>query len=600
MRSIISGYLIIDLYGKKFEMKYLRSVSLIFLSLFFTTFLLGILQMQYFMEEGVYASYTLSFLLDGDLNIIDQVLDPSFKWLVTPTYYHPDFEHSGIVVYLWPFYAMSVVLQKFFLGATNLSNYHLHLTAHLVFSSLCALCGIYFIRSLLRKYSLPFFPAIIFIFSTAFLWYFLFLSTNTNIFGFSYSAIFLLFFFDTLRNTKNSHFHTVVIFSCFLSFGFIVRIQLAWIFFPFAYYLWHFRTSITKKHLLAFFPILFIAILYAMNQHARGAKGAYALLNYFDLSIGHNFYYAFFGPNGYVLLAPSFLLMFPAIYKVWKDKYFSPLLLASLVFYPIALFIIYNLTWAQMDGLVGRHQLSFLPIYAFIIAISFSQLKDHRHRICFISVLALFFVWNLVTHAWFYSVDRAMSESWKFIYPFDFKLIGQELILFLKRFDWSRLRQIFQNTLIYSPLILIVAFSVAFLSSISLRRFLSVFFLYSFVSYLFITSCNSYFGKRNVARLKDGGAFQHVIVGNHEKIYLYDDYIQVLKDSIYFFALMGQCDKVVRLWDVRSKYLSDITTYVIKDGSGFVYQAQSNNWKSNIENGKDIRDIMALCPEIKF
>ncbi|WP_417335303.1 glycosyltransferase family 39 protein [Halobacteriovorax marinus] len=574
--------------------KYIISFALLYI---LTAAILWI-QVDYFTEEGVYPQYTLSVIEDQDLNIINQIQNEKFKWLVSETKYHPDFEHSGITIFTTPFYYVEYFFRKFIQNNATPGNISYYFPPHIIFTITYITLGLI----LLSKVAKEMIPnsdvryIYLFLLSTPFTWYTFFQSTSTNSFGFFYSSMVLYFF----TFNKSPHKKKIFLLGLLFGFGLVIRIQLAWTGILFLYMIiQNHKSTLLKTSLFLAGSIIPLSLL-QVNQVARGSSGSYALLNYFDLSIGTVFKNSLIGENGYLILAPALAVCFLIYLAIVFDKKAS-LLLKMIGIPPLALFIFYNFTWALMDGYIGRHQQSFLPIYSLFFLYFMANIEKYtKIKRAVISLFIILFFWNIICNFWYISIDSSKDYLWKFIYPFNTDYFRDGLALYIEQRSFSSFYHHFLSLIPHIPLLGIISYLLIKINHTQPRNssIYRVVILYMITSYSLITASNYFIGKKNVIRLEQQGYFDNVVIGNNESIFIFDDYIQVLNDSIRYYMMKNDCTKVINLKKVKQRYIYKMPDYILEDRRNFKESLTAGTYKSSISYyDLNDRELNLNCPE---
>ena len=563
-----------------------------FIILYLLIALIRFIQVDYFTEEGVYAQYTLSVIQDQDLNIFNQIKDQRFKWLVTETHYHPDFEHSGITIFSTPFYLFTYLKLALFSGEVDLLNIKNYFYAHIIFTVFFISLGLILLQKTSKKLFSQgnFNHALLFLASTPFTWYTFFQSTSTNSFGFFYTCLSLFYITTSKESDRLRLFYIGILFG----FGFVIRIQLAWVGIALLYFLYKERKHFIPKVLFFIAGMAPAFLLLSINQVARGSGGSYALLNYFDLSIGTSFINSLIGENGYLVLAPSLIIcFFIYLYLVLQKE--TPLLLKLIGFPPLVLFTLYNFTWALMDGYIGRHQQSFLPIFCLVFIYFMGVISKHpKFKKGFIYLMLTLCCWNLICNFWYLSVDHHQYNLWKFIYPIDLPILRDGLGAFLSQRTPSIFFRRIYELLPYTPLLVLGSFLLIRIKNSNKmgRVLMPLIACYMLFTYTSITFLNYSYGKENVSKLKEENALEGVVVGNNESLYIFDDYIQVLNDSIRYYKMKNNCSKVSKLIKVRQNYVDKVRSYVIIDNGTFLPSLIEGTYRSNIDSSNSSLDLL--------
>lgn len=534
-------------------------------------------QLPYLFENGEYAQYTVSVMQDQDLNIVNQVTDPELNWIVSQTGNHAAHRLYGISAYLLPFFMYKQAID----GPAQDANDYLYAQAlSTVFYVFLGMIVLWKILSLARVKNLAT-SFLILACSTSFIWYFFFVSSSTNIFSLAFSLLAFCYFCLTLQGPiQKRHFF---LFGLLLGLGLLIRIQLYWIGLVPLIFLVKERKDYFAKMSLFILGVALFQLLSSVNSYVRnGFTEGFPFLffwkvfswDFFVNALG----YSIWGPNGYLTVSPVFLGLCGVIVGVIllrkKTAYQAllsmtlPLLLA-----PLGILLAQSLIGQLQDCLAGRHLLTYFFLFFVLLAIFLSEVQKRSRKIYFL-VLALFIgsvVWNLFATASFYYRDTVEFWRWNTSYQVSLENAFRGIIMFVSRFEqgWKNAQH---SILFYSPLLLVLAgvlYKVIKSDMKGLRKVCAIFFGYGIVALLIITGCDFVNNPKHVVEYTQQGLYKDKVVVKSTVALLYDDFIEMNRMSMRYYAHTGRCDLVQKSSALMGRFATDISADILKDPIGF-------------------------------
>lgn len=362
-----------------------RIITVIF---FFVLFCSWISLGSYFYEDSTYIYYATSIIEDQDLNIINQVPD-NLRQIVTSNYSHP--AHHTIIqtpLIIVLNFLDSILHQIFGVGLKGgISNYQLGGT---LLSFLSLMVGFIFTQKASRELGieLKFSHFLIYLFSTAFLYFSFFTVTTIEIYLFSLSA----FSLNGIVNIYKGNKEGVNAYSLGIAMGFLISSKITFLCF-FLAGIWIIFNSFYKKDnkFLLFFSLgigftFLIAIMKDVVSFGEIVMISSNLASHLTLFSWLDIYWTIrqgvFGEGGLFYTNPSYALslvgmLMLGIDYLKKDK--SSLIIWTLFFLWMLMSFFQTITIvgpALDDHYVGRLMLASLPIMLIAFAYAIKKLES--------------------------------------------------------------------------------------------------------------------------------------------------------------------------------------------------------------------------------
>ncbi len=521
-------------------------------------------QIDYEFENGVYGQMATSFLKNGDFNILP-FSSPELSWIVTVTGNHPFSQRTAAAALLAPAKAYQILLESF--GTVSKGNMIPHLTMHLILLGL----SLFSILRIFKRLELshPIKSVGLVTLGTSVFWYFFISSTTTNSLGATYSILALEYFLLT-KDTLS----IVVAIKWGILFGFAAALRLQGLWLAVLPLTLLGQGKITLKSSLAFGLSLMIPIgaMWANKFIQTGVleaplvvwqRGIQGMEFLFD-----NLKFSIFGPNGYLLISPAYLVFICGLGMTFFDVGFRKKLILALSLVPLILFLSYSRSWVVIDELAGRQQIDFYILFVLAAAIFYKHLEKWNPltRVSVHLVLGCFVVWNLWQTCLFFEHDRSESIDWHYVSHF--KLSGlfvdfeTSLGHTFEKLDWPHLKQ----GLAYLPLIALASMAIALLDFASEQRRGKILFgflaCFSFI-YLAGSVSNLAMNQKNVETLKKEGFFADKIIGKNNEIYIYDDFTDEFKRTSLLYLLDGDCDGAQRIRMIYLNFLAEVKRGIV-------------------------------------
>lgn len=558
-------------------------------------------QDRYSFEDEVYANLALSAISDGDFNIANQNLPKGRDWLVTKTGFHPTHVQIASTAYLIPFF----LIHKVIAGSSDLiANNFIFANTLAIFSLTIISWVIFFtvLSSIVSRSSALWSMGIILL-STSFFLHFFFSTTAPNMIGAAYSALVFSWFILTPDNEKNAI--TWLWWGAVSAFGFAIRIQLFWMVLYFSYNL---IKEKRKNQLSYFLGILLVSSIYLLNNYVRGGK----FVNPYLVFLFNNdfFYFAprtflsyLIGPNGLLAVSPIYLIIISATYLILKEKNNSQeKLIKLLLTAPIVLFLTYSTTWILDNYFIGRHQLEYLFIYILIFSLFLDRIKKIPRLYKFIIYLSILFAaWHLYVMFVFLQ-DVSASGQWHYRYLyFDWNEALKILNGLSTRVDLNikRIALNFKIALYVFPILLLVAKIAQFILDNRKKCTMVIKPIIAMGMIIYISV-----SLHGIYKSLTPQPFQkNAVVGNNEFLYCYDDYLEMLRKTMYFYLLRDNCTAVEYLDNLLDGYIANIKEGVVSDPVNFVENLnrgiiRPSNWESDLFIKKLNLERLNRCPRL--
>lgn len=533
-------------------------------------------------DKGYYQDYTQSIIEDGDFNITNQV-DPKFNWIVTKTYNHPDFHDHGISVLWSPFFLYGKALQ--------LLGFNLDVLESKKFNTAQIIAGYFFgfLTILLTlKLLMMFWPRFSggkeviagLALSTPFFWHLIFHPANSDITVTIYPVISLFLFFYLMKDPEPKLWGA---YGLWMGYSVIGKITMGFYYLLPLYGLILLIKSEGRRH--------FLKCLLCFSMGTILLQSAFLLNEWIKFGIPINGYLAtvnssyyllfetFFGPIGYFYISPVYFLAVPVIFLLVKSKESNWKLAFILLSIPISKMIIESFTFAVVGDLGARHYI--IDFVVFAIFIGYLRLKQ---KIAFRILMSLCVLWMGLMCVWFSYNISLTPFVWGQDYLRELSFVGTEMPKMFYRINIFRdlsVIDVLISLSYYYPLILISSFILILtykVKKIPSRLMWGMAIGCSFV-YLLFTGLNFVNNETNVVVQKKQGLYEKSVVGSGMSIYLYDENVGALVDTVNFFKFRGNFEFSAGAQQVLDKYLIDVRQEILVDPIGLKKTLESGGMR---------------------
>lgn len=558
----------------------------------FSVFLVAeMLQVEYTFEDGVYGNFTSNLLQNGDFNLVSLENRPGYNWQVTETYQWPTLEYPTISTYLAPFFLYkNVVLESL---DPRFSGRHAkdYLPVHVLSTVFFIFLGLIFYRETTRMLGVAHLWSALFLvgIGTSSFWYCWICSTSTDVFAMVYSIAGLLFFLRMASPLKNLE---LAFLGLVVGFGFALRVELLWLW-ALPFYLF-FQDRANHKRVLSFtiagaLPPLACFAMYRYF-HAKSFLPP-SMIYLFDgdpIAFGpFKLMAEGFGPNGYLTLFPIWLVIGLSIAALTIKPGSNRSLFRWIFAVPILLTLAYTIAWPIMDGLQGRHQITYTFLYVIALGLALDEARK-RSKYLYQGLLAtsgVFALWGVYSQISYYGMDTS-PEPWRYLYEYQLgisKFLNglNSIQIQLRGAKWV---EKIKEAILMMPLILGLAWLLVKsdkLVSGNAKRVLSIFFGIGAISWCAFNISNCYFNPKNVELYRQQGMFQNKVVGRGIELGVYDDKVQVYRYSLLYYLSRDRCDLAKRLHGMFAAYISRISNDILVDPIGLKEQLHSADPKAS-------------------
>ena len=584
-----------------------------FLSLLVVTSLFVLLtsfQVGYFFEDGVYGKFTLSALLDGDFNILNQepqVGDHSPR-MVTKTGYSTSFEFPAVSSYLAPFYLYQLGVDTIRKEQSPVFT-NRFFPAHILSTIFYTLAGTMVLLQLLSEFGFKstMKPVIIFFFSTPFFYYFTFCSTTVDMFANSYSIFALTIFW--LYRDKSVNSWLILAMGVISGFGIAIRIHLLWIFFLYSYFIF-FREKKLKNLMFMAAGVIFPLSLMQFNNYMILQKFMLPLQVYVEGYSPIDFVtktsgYYLFGPNGQMLVSPIYFAVIAGFILILRPRPGIKWIVWSMVVPGAILFFRALSCWVVADEFVGRLQLDYFFVDVILLAALLDWLGSQAYvkRMVIYSYLFACMLWHILVTICFYHVDATHFWTWPNEFEYTFSKINDSISYLRYWFSIKPVMTSLRLLPIYFPLITLISFLLFKLQSWTLRqmvRSLFLFFGLGVLIFTYFTVSNVLRGPSNVSQLRAQNYYYGKMVVNEQHALFYDDYEEEIKKSSYWYLLNNDCDTVHQLQNINSQFLKKVNEAIGSKTKEFQDQILNNPFPpSSSDNPEFLKifktEVMKTC-----
>lgn len=538
-------------------MKPFKSVSLHLFCLF-SIFSVCLHVSSYFddFEGGSYTAYMNSLILDGDLNIINNVA-PSNRWLVTKNFNHPDMHDHGAPVLWAPYLGVTKLYHSIFTSIdqrVSLLNQRVHRLDSLVILLLSITMGLISFVLLRRyaaeehHYNVSNFQMLALIMATGFFNYWLRDVSTADLTAFFVTVVFLIACSE-LR--KRPSMQMLFLIGLLLGLGKVIKISfilLTPVLLPY-YWAAYARDRLTVQlRNLASLSLSFGLIYYCLELNnfikfglwnpTQGYEYSYSWFFFLNLDTPMKF---LFGPTGLFFGTPIyFLIPFMFIHTLWKIAKNKTITFTHQVFLMLSLSFLTKIMLSMMalgpmQGFGSRMFLVDIPCLLLAINLFYQELSISKKFKNFFLVLCL--LWTTTLFFWSQVVDDFIIEQITAYYIQDWQALALRAMSFIKTSFWAVVN--FPRILFYELVFLPLVFPLAFLSHLSLkssttqlRHCVQAFIILFAAWYITVTGLNFTNNSKHVQVMKEQGLFENAVVASGPNAYVYDEMMSSLPYSM--------------------------------------------------------------------
>ncbi|MBP7089139.1 MAG: glycosyltransferase family 39 protein [Candidatus Omnitrophica bacterium] len=380
-------------------------------------------------DEPLYYAYTESLVLDGDLNIVDQLsfeehpyYFPEGKILISKTYNSPDYHNHGGVIFWAPFYIYGKVIKetaaKFNfpgllpISGTDSSKLAMSFST-VLFSILTVLLSFLFCKNFFSN-GVSISASLIIIFGTPFFYFSLFQVANAQILAALFSILSIWFFIYIINKDEKFWF----LYGLFFSFCLIIKVDI-WFQSFFILTLFLVLLILKKIHwrlgvyfLIGLIPGNILKIINDYLKYGTFHIGELGLFNrfkdfyFFEQLFSHYRGFFYTSPIFYLCVLGLILLLFD-IFK--NSKVSSGNIMQKIIIFCISVSLIikvfilsFRCAWG--GGTPGaRLLLTEYPVFILLYAYALEKQKKLILRVAIYLASILFIFWNWLIIAEFIS-----------------------------------------------------------------------------------------------------------------------------------------------------------------------------------------------------
>lgn len=578
----------------------LKSLLIIFFGLLFLIiFSLRYNPLAFPFENGVYASYTESFINDGDINIHNNVLNDDMNWMVTKTYNNPDMHDHGIIMMWSPFFLYTKMLD-FFKIETRFEYSKAQDISQTIATIFFAILGILLTRNWVYRLK-PKTQRIrnviaAVIIATPFLWYALFHPRNSDLSAFAFASFWLVACDVLLRRTKNMEW---LLMGFLLAIGYTIKVTMLFYLLLVGFYLLNYSKSQKWQKKLSLFISFAIGTLsvlgfFFINQYLK--FGMVPLLGtYFETTqFSHNIAQELlFGPNGYLYLCPfMFLILFIFVHYlilIIRRELLTEAEKLSLVLFtaiPIKL-TIEAFGFCESTDFGPRHYIIDFPVMVLLLHNYYERIEERSKKYLFglKTAIAISIAWSFLMYLWINIVSERQPYQWGAYYINEIFFIEKSLQIYIQKIatTFSGFAYYLINFLPYTPIVLLCAYlinkilSVKLWSEIALKIVISYFIFF----YALVTFSNLKNNQKNVNIIKEQGGFRQVLVADGFELYLYDELISSIGRVLAYSKISHNRERFDYNHKVLESYVQKIQNQILIDPIKFKLNLSTNNLRAS-------------------
>ena len=528
---------------------------------------------QQFADEGVSLSYMSSILQDFDFNIINQVHD-GMNWLVTKSYYHPDFR-SEIQT---PILLIFTCFEKLIIGLMSSLDHQLRPNVMATFTLNFGLIGATYIlmKDYCRKMDLVFYPKIFFLLTlgSAYFYYSSLISGVMDIFAIPVFIFSLIQYEDIKKVEKGAFFQSFL-----LGFSLGIISLTGLLYWPLALYLladscWFFWEKKMRRQmtwlLLSFLMILSCELINQFMKYGGLISPQLTLRFFFDLSPLHlleKLLTGYFAKGGVFFVNPLFLLsllglvFFVRSYILTGKMRKSHALVKGLW---IILVFCHTLPMMGINAegeLPGRIYLSTFPF----LFMGLSYLAERKPKFILNNIfLELMIIWNFINVFSFISIDLYDRHAYS-----SMVLPSAEILVKLLDSYWAQIEHNFLllvNQEVIGFFLMATLFSLLF--SLAITNFKKVFSSLVVItagSFTLFTLLNVLNGNVNVVELGEKDFYVGKVIGDGSELYFYNDFMDIYAN----LERGAESEKRLLLEERKKQYFKVIESQIITSTGSF-------------------------------
>lgn len=544
-----------------------KSVLLIFILSLFSIFLIAGIQMNNPYDEGVYYDYTKSIVDDGDFNIINQVRTPEQKWIVSPTYNHPDFHHELPAVLYAPIYSAHKYLN---LSATTYNTkIDYALIAFLLFAGMLLLYN-----DFRKKYPMTkeneIYTLLLFFFGSYVSWNLLFEPSDIDLLVALMSGAISLSFISIFN--ESASVKKAIGFAFLLGTGICIKTDL-FFYAPLGglvFLLW-IKEKKYKESLILMLVFLFSIIPLLINRYLKlgtifqdaysGMITPYSFSNFTKL----------IGPSGLLTDSPFFLIAVIGFFLLLKKEKIN--ILRNPFFYLFLIFLIKVATnefiiIKYLPTLGDRHYVADWILAIYLCNISLSEWKFKASKIF---IIASLITWSLYIKSVYYVYQITNTGRWGLDYfPVTLKQIPKTVNV--SKYYFAQVSNAISLYQIGYYSLLLIFMGGIFYLILKKRKVGTIVILSSFFS---LTFSNYLHNATNVKAMKDSGFYSSTVVGKGSLLF-YDEYMDLFYASARQARAKNEDNYFQNILKLKKNYIERIQSEVIVDPIHFL-----NNLKQN-------------------
>lgn len=552
--------------GKKFLINfiYLSLGAVVFLGLVFC------FAQPEEMEFGAYSAYPRSLLLDGDLNIVNQ-LPKEATWIISPTFSSPSYFDHGhsllwlpfiayekLVCWLLPDLALKVKFSSFTFAIMG---------AFFSFLSFLFLKNLSFIET--REHPRKNFLILMAIFPIVFC--LLFSPSNADITAMLAASLFL-YVLDSFKKEQSS----AILIGLFTALILTIKINL-YFYLPFLF-LWiqQFpeRKEKIKQCALILFSAIFILIPYIANSVLKYGHWEWPYRWFAETSTQFILGITLWGEAGYLQQTPGIILIaicssFLFFYNYKKEHPLTRCFVAlSLLTIAVETLIFSKRFFmTQLSYPLARNIVFFLPLFFILLNLIFKYLKSQSRLLwSFNALILITSIWSIVFQFSLYYYGNELIEWEHVISPQSYLLVWENVLshfhILKNHFsDFILLYSLFLPLIVFCFLLFCwVKYSLPNSQKLIPRVILTL-----SVSYAAITVLNVMNHTKNTNQWLKEGCYKNQSIGKTSKTYTFDELndITVLSKDYYKRTTNTELLSAIENWEKR--YLENLETDFIFD-----------------------------------
>jgi len=532
------------------------------------------------LDDGVYSNYLTSLVMDGDLNVVDQ-LPAEKRWMVSKKLNHPTLHDHGISIFWVPTYLYARILKSMGVNI-KYENQRTFRTAMVISNTF------YFLLVIIL--GLKIFPLFwnraiepielgALVFGTPFFWYGLVQPSSADVTSAAIPFFLILNHIFLMKKPKELSIY--LSYGALISIGIILKISLLfYTLLPLHLIYFHYKLNKfeIKNFLLLALGSLVPLLFFILNEYIKYGRVGYS---YSGIVGPYNVLWEILlGPAGYLVVSPLFLVAAVSSFSL-KNLETKRSLVLLLILIPLIKILGESYSFQGNADFGGRHLITDFAIFLLLLPCLFTSIQNKYFKY---SILLYCILHTQMMVSNFYVGIENKNYTWGALYenPFSsFLLMWPKYKYFFYRFFTGFFDSSFLEVLKFFPVFIFGGWvfkkvldldltSDRVLKSICQRVAIGTVIIYGG-----ITVVNSVFNPKNVEEMRKNNFYEKlIVVDGPEAYYFYDNVSNIFMHKK--FSLLRGDQKSVELADLAlKKYYQTVQEQILVDPVGLKEKLRS-------------------------